>query len=340
VELAWFDPEHPAARDLAGAVAVVDAARAIDQPHYPNTTVEVYGAQVRHGWADGPPRTAVARVEHGRVVGVVEVWLPRWDNLHLAGIGVVVDPLERRKGIGRRLFAAGVERARAEGRRTILAHADDRPPANAFLTAMGFSRCRDDVLRRQHVRALDRDRLDRAYADAEPHATGYELVRMPLPTPEALLPAVARMFEAINDAPVGDLEVEDEVFSPERIRADEAARRAHGHRVYRVAARERATGAFAGHTVVSVLGSTPGHAWQGDTSVSRAHRGHRLGLLLKLEMLRWLREAEPQVRVIDTGNAATNSHMISINELLGYEILSRHVAWQRRLDTPDPEAGY
>jgi hypothetical protein len=51
-------------------------------------------------------------------------------------------------------------------------------------------------------------------------------------------------------------------------------------------------------------------------------------------MLRWLREAEPQVRVIDTGNAAANSHMISINELLGYEILSRHVAWQRRLDTP------
>jgi len=96
-------------------------------------------------------------------------------------------------------------------------------------------------------------------------------------------------------------------------------------------ARERATGGLAGHTTDGVPGSTPGYAWQGDTSVARAHRGHRLGLLLKLDMLRWLREEEPQLRTIDTGNAASNSYMISINELLGYRILARHVGWQRHL---------
>ena len=55
----------------------------------------------------------------------------------------------------------------------------------------------------------------------------------------------------------------------------------------------------------------------------RAHRGHRLGLLLKAEMLRWLAEAEPQVTSIDTWNAESNDHMIAVNERLRYRALGR-----------------
>jgi hypothetical protein len=55
------------------------------------------------------------------------------------------------------------------------------------------------------------------------------------------------------------------------------------------------------------------------TAVVRAHRGHRLGLLIKLAMLEWLAEAEPEQRWILTGNAETNEHMIAINEALGYQ---------------------
>jgi len=42
-----------------------------------------------------------------------------------------------------------------------------------------------------------------------------------------------------------------------------------------------------------------------------------LGLLLKVEMLYWLRDEEPQVRHILTGNAASNAHMVRVNEALG-----------------------
>jgi len=55
--------------------------------------------------------------------------------------------------------------------------------------------------------------------------------------------------------------------------------------------------------------------------VTRPHRGHRLGLLVKTAMLDWLAEAEPQLERIVTGNAAVNQHMIAINEELGYELL-------------------
>src|SRR6185369_14740848 len=113
--------------------------------------------------------------------------------------------------------------ARAAGRRTIQTYSTDRPEADAFLTAMGLVRGRADVLRRQHVRDIDWDRLESQRVAAEPHAAGYELLRWPGRTPEEMLVEAGRMFESINDAPVGDLDIEDDVFSPERIRAGETA---------------------------------------------------------------------------------------------------------------------
>ena len=92
------------------------------------------------------------------------------------------------------------------------------------------------------------------------------------------------MSAAINDAPIDDLDIEDEVFSPERMRAYETRQLGQGHRLFRVFARHRETGELAGHTVVVVDGERPQLAEQHDTSVVRAHRGHRLGLLLKTDM--------------------------------------------------------
>ena len=59
---------------------------------------------------------------------------------------------------------------------------------------------------------------------------------------------------------------------------------------------------------------------QTDTAVARNHRGHRLGMLLKIEMMRWLAEAEPQLTVIETSNQVDNSFMIKVNEALGYRL--------------------
>jgi hypothetical protein len=59
---------------------------------------------------------------------------------------------------------------------------------------------------------------------------------------------------------------------------------------------------------------------QGDTAVARAHRGHRLGLLLKIDMMHWLAEAEPQLEVVETWNQAGNDFMISVNESIGYRL--------------------
>jgi GNAT superfamily N-acetyltransferase len=119
------------------------------------------------------------------------------------------------------------------------------------------------------------------------------------------------------------------VFPAERVRNYESAQLARGYRFHRIFARHRETGQLAGHTVVVVDGERPHLAEQHDTSVVRAHRGHRLGLLLKADLLLWLHETQPQVESIDTWNAESNDHMIEVNEKLGYRIMGRALVFQR-----------
>lgn len=329
--LTWLDIEHLDNRDVAGAVAVIEAARAVDTPYLLGVTTTIFAARLRHGWDGDRILAALARDERDRVIGVLEVWLPHWDNAHLGAVEVTVDPVVRRQGVGRQLFDAGVARVRAEGRTLVLSECFDATAGVDFLKAMGLDRALEAVHRRQDLVTVDWARLDAEYAAAESHAEGYELVRIAGPTPDDLMTGVAQMTAAINDAPIGDLDIEDEVFSPERIRAFETAQLARGHRFYRVVARERSSGVLAGHTMVGVDSERPWHAGQHDTSVLRAHRGHRLGLLLKIDMLRWLAEVEPQLRILDTQNAASNAHMIQVNEVLGYHLLGITFEWQRHL---------
>jgi predicted component of type VI protein secretion system len=65
---------------------------------------------------------------------------------------------------------------------------------------------------------------------------------------------------------------------------------------------------------------------QEDTSVVDDHRGHRLGLRLKIEMLRWIADERPEVRATETWNSVENHHMLAVNELLGTRVVDRHLS--------------
>ena len=81
----------------------------------------------------------------------------------------------------------------------------------------------------------------------------------------------------------------------------------------------------------SPIRSGPRSACQADTAVARSHRGHRLGLLLKIDMMRWLAEAEPQVEVIETWNNVDNDFMINVNEALGYRLSQVYATYELNL---------
>src|SRR5690606_24837137 len=112
VDLTWLDPDQLDDRDVAAAVALLLATRLVASPHRPGVTVSSYTVSPRHGGDGDPPATALARDAAGRPVGFLALSLPRWDNTHLAWLVVTVDPQWRRRGFGRRLFAAALDRAR------------------------------------------------------------------------------------------------------------------------------------------------------------------------------------------------------------------------------------
>jgi GNAT superfamily N-acetyltransferase len=331
VEIGWLNPERPDERELAGAVAVLEAARLVDSPHQLGETIDTLVAGLKFGWDGDPAQAAVALTPDGRVGGVLRVTTPSWDNRHLVVVDVAVDPVLRRQGWGSELFAAGVERGRSQGRTLVVADSWDSVPGIEFAKAMGLDRASEEVKRSLDVLAVDRGRLAALAESARNHGRRYDVVQVAVPTPTELLAEIAEMTAAINDAPIDDLDIEDEVFPPERIRAFEAAQTARGLRVYRLVARERHTGALAGHTVVAVDRQRPWHAFQFDTSVLRTHRGFRLGTMLKIAMLTLLSRAEPQLRTLDTWNAASNAHMIGINAALGFRVVQHSIDWQLHL---------
>ena len=312
---------------VTAAVDLVNAARKVDAPFAHPETVTGYAGMMRHGWDGDAPRTYVAW-DAGVLAGLVQVYVTDWDNRHLAWVDLVVHPDLRRRGRGSSLLGFCKEQTRALGRTSLGCDGWDNDVTHGFAARHELPRKGSAIMRRQVLGSLDRARLERLYDEAAAASASYELLRIAGSSPADMLDAVAEMTVAINDAPTDDLDIEDEVFPVERIVAYERAQQARGHRLYRVVARHRDTGALAGHTVVAVESERPAIGDQHDTSVVGAHRGHRLGLRLKADMLRWLGDVEPALETVDTWNAESNDHMVAVNELLGYRVLARGIQFQ------------
>jgi GNAT superfamily N-acetyltransferase len=127
---------------------------------------------------------------------------------------------------------------------------------------------------------------------------------------------------SMNDAPIDDLDVDEEVWDAARLREMERRAQERGGHRRMLVARHDATGDYAGLTEMLVRGGPPvAQASQGATVVVPAHRGHRLGLLLKTAMLEAVLAEEPGVRRIETWNADSNGPMLAINERLGFRVV-------------------
>ena len=318
------------ADDVGAALEVVNVSSGVDSPWDPPELLEHYDAQLRYGW-DGEPDVPHLGTVDGRAVAVGALNLPERDNLHYAWLSVDVHPDHRRRGYGTAMLEHLLDRARKAGRTTAGIDGWESEATYAFAARHGFVKKSQAIMRRQRLAEVERADLEKLYDESARAASSYDLVRIVGRTPPELMDAMVELTAAINDAPTDDLDIEDEVFTPERLTAYEDAVLARGNRFYRLVARHRETGALGGHTVIGVDSARPAIAHQHDTAVVRAHRGHRLGLLLKSAMLLWLADVEPQIETVDTWNAESNDHMIGVNERLGYRVVARELQFEKPL---------
>ena len=329
-----LDVDDPA--DAQRVVDVFAAADAVDRPWHPGYPAAVVQVLATHGWDGDPELFFLGRDTDGTLVAAGSTVLPTRDNLNAALVEVRVLPDHRRKGVGSALLDHLERLAAAAGRTRFFSGGPESDAGRRFAEARGYAVASVGMSRRVDLGEVSAEAVQATYDEAAPHAREYELVRLAGTLPDELMEAYVDAVSAINDAPLDDLDVDDEIFDADRVRHYEQGQLLSGHRLYRVLARHRDTGAIAGHTVVAVETDRPHLGDQHDTTVVGAHRGHRLGLLLKADMMRWLRDVEPELRMISTQNAASNAHMIAVNERLGYRVMGRSTEYQR--DLPDASA--
>jgi GNAT superfamily N-acetyltransferase len=247
--------------------------------------------------------------------------LPDLENRDRAALYLEVHPEHRRRGIGAALLRHAAERAADDGRSVLDGEAFDGSAGDLFARHAGATPGLLDARRMLVLAELPADRVGSLRDSAERAADGYSLVSWTGRTPDEHLDGLAMVFSALNDGP-RDPGREDRIWDALRVRerVDDRSE-LYGSRIYSVAALHDASGEMAALTRVSVYPEYPESGNQRVTAVTREHRGHRLGLLVKTAMLQWLASAEPRLERLITWNAAANKHMIAINEALGYQLL-------------------
>ncbi|WP_182524511.1 GNAT family N-acetyltransferase [Nocardioides dongkuii] len=318
----------------------------------------VYEAAERHGrgasatpWQaeelrvmirDGGTRswsTAYAGLLGGELVATGRVRLPLLDNRDRAELAVHVHPDHRRRGYGRAMLARLEEVARGRGRTILGGETRYAYGAGAegigesgpeFARACGYVLGLGDVQRELRL-PVDDALLDALAAEAAPHHAAYTLRSWVGPVPEELLQGWADLASTLmTEAPTGDLTLEPESASTAAVREDEAETAKKGRtKLHTVAL--AADGTVAAYTDLACTdhGSDRGYQW--GTLVRRDHRGHRLGLAVKVANLRQLQQLRPSVRTLVTYNAEVNEHMVGVNDRLGYTPTARLGEFQKTL---------
>jgi GNAT superfamily N-acetyltransferase len=205
-------------------------------------------------------------------------------------------------------------------------------PEVRFLLHRGFSL--EQVERASRLPLpLEPERLSAAVAAASAvSGDDYRLHRWMRRTPERWLDDMALMFTRMStDAPSAGLEEPEDLWTTDRVVEAEAREEASPREMLTVVVEHVPTGTLAGYSSLSVPAQTGRAVMQDDTLVLREHRGHRLGMLLKVANLANLAELRPGHPSVITFNAEENRHMLDVNEAVGFVPIGYEGAWMKRL---------
>jgi len=297
------------------------AAQLADWPEAPPLTGSAFRGWLTVGWGGDPREVWLAPGREGAAAGWYRLELPERENQGRAYLNLVVHPEERRRGLGTAMLRHAAARAAGQRRSVLSGGARNGTPGEAFARSAGAEPGVVEVYRMLDLGTLADGRLAELRQQAEQAAAGYSLVSWTGPVPEEFMSQAAALYGAMNDAPHDAGEGPAE-WDERRVREANDRRPFYGDsRDYTMVARHDASGELAAFSEVVVDPADPGLGHQGLTAVVRKHRGHRLGLLVKVAMMELLATSEPQLERIMTSNGESNAHMIAINEALGYAIL-------------------
>ncbi|MBP2264929.1 GNAT superfamily N-acetyltransferase [Pseudarthrobacter sp. PvP004] len=296
----------------------------------------------------------LARLD-GVVVGRGTLTLPLSENTTTAGVDVMVDSAYRRRGFGSKILAVLEEQARERDRVSFDAFCSEPirllvpgaglleaksgtggvpldTASTAFALHHGYSL---EQVETNSTRPLpvEEELLRELEEQATTRAAGYSVIGWKDRCPDDLVDMFARLKSVMStEVPIAGLGWEGEEWDANRVRLEESTWLAGGVAFTAAVARHDATGELAAYTVLTHREATPGMVYQEDTLVAPGHRGHRLGMLVKIANLRRVQKLWPAATSVMTWNANENRHMLAINIALGFKPSGFDGEWQKRLE--------
>lgn len=296
-----------------------------------------------------PKRILVARVE-GAIVARATYETTLGDDADTAWILAEVLPAFRDRGIGTALSARLEHIAREDGKAKVVAYTPiAEAPGERLASPTGFGSipANDRDVRFLHQRGYRLEQIERlsrlplpldglgALVSAALARSGpdYALHTWVARTPERWLPDIAQLATRMTtDAPTAGLEEPEDVWTVERvIESDDRAARMSPRRRLTAAVEHVPSGRLVGFTVLSVPRQPHRAVDQYATLVLREHRGHALGMLLKVANIAHLERVDPGHPSIMTFNAEENRHMLDVNEAVGFVPIANESAWRKDL---------
>jgi mycothiol synthase len=327
-----FEPKELAPAELREAALFQQALQHERVPEDPLIPPEALEARML---ADAPGQWHAlfgARDASGAMVGYSLVGWQKNEpgNQHLRWCEVAVAPAHRRRGVAGALLRRAVEAVADQGDDIVfMGQVSDRIPAGErFAHALGATPGLEMKMNQLDLASVDRAKVNE-WAAIEP--AGYRLERVDGPIPSELIRPYIASAAGMNDAPRGDLRMDDWELNEEQIRDRELWQKQAGVERCLILAIHQASGEGAGYTEVTYDPRVSHLIWQQGTAVIDAHRGHRIGLWMKAAMLKRILEERTQARFIRTGNANTNAQMLAINAQLGFRPAWSSALWQLTL---------
>jgi len=284
----------------------------------------------------GERQVVLGAYDGDTLLGFVSIWVPLLDNLDKVYLEVQVDPPARGRGVGTALLAEAEALARADARTLLLTESKIPPgqrethPYRRFAESNGFEYSNVEVVR--HLALPIPDAQLRTWTDhaAERHE-GYTVETFVDEFPDDLAESLCLLLGQLAvDAPTGLVDFEEEDFNVDRLRERYATAAAMDRAIYETVALSPDRVVVAQSTLAVANG--PGtDVFQWGTFVHREHRGHRLGLAVKVANIKAVQDARPEKTRITTQNAETNDYMVNINKEIGFEPVEDSMEWIKRL---------
>lgn len=158
----------------------------------------------------------------------------------------------------------------------------------------------------------------------------YRIVSWTGRTPRQWISDLARLHNRMSvDMPRGEMDVTEETWDEARVLASDERMEAGSRQLLTVAAEHVPTGELVGFSVLWLPADRSRPVSQEDTLVLSEHRGHRLGMLLKVANLRELARVSPESTMVFTGKAEENRPMLGVNEAVGFRAIGFEGAWKK-----------